>query len=150
MSYKIFYIMFINIFPPRRQWMNYRCRLVRKFIHCFGEKQPQGKIGMSYSLGLWDFIFLCPLYFFPCSCIYSYVLLFLCLISFLLFLCASVWENTRTWVPHLIHSYLMILPFSDTFNYKCTKENLVWPREWQFSDTSSSTSNPLPTKQNYE
>ena len=72
--------------------MDYRCRLVRKFIHCFGALQPRGKIGLSYSLGLWDFIFSCPLYFFPCSRISC--LLFLCLISFLLFSCASVWENS--------------------------------------------------------
>ena len=49
--------MFIIIVPPRGQWMDYRCRLVRKFIHCFGAYRPRGKIGLSYSLGLWDFIF---------------------------------------------------------------------------------------------
>ena len=56
--------MFINIVPPvgsgRGQWMDYRCRLVRKFIHCFGAQQPRGKIGLSYSSGLWDFIFFVP------------------------------------------------------------------------------------------
>ena len=86
--------MFIDIVPPRGQWMDYRCRLVRKFIHSFGAYRPLVKIGLSYSLGLWHFIFSCPLYFFPCSRISSY-LLFLCLISFLLFPCASVWENTH-------------------------------------------------------
>ena len=65
--------------------MDYRCRLVRKFIHCFGAWRPLGKIGLSYSLGLMDFIFSCPLYFFPCLRISSYLLLFVCLISFLLF-----------------------------------------------------------------
>ena len=49
--------MFINIVGPRGQWMDYRCRLVRKFIHCFGAQRPRGKIGLSFSLGLWDFIF---------------------------------------------------------------------------------------------
>ena len=34
-----------------------------------------GEICLSYSLGLWDLIFSCPLYFFPC--ISSYLLLFL-------------------------------------------------------------------------
>ena len=41
--------------------------------------------------------------FFPCSRISSYLLLlFLCLISLLLFPCASVWENTRAWAPHFL------------------------------------------------
>ena len=46
---------------------------------------PRGKIGLSYGLCLWDFIFSCRLCFFPYSCISSYLLLFVCLISFLLF-----------------------------------------------------------------
>ena len=71
---KYYNIMFINIVPSMGQWMDYRCRLVRKFIHCFGAQRPLGKIGLSYSLGLWDFIFSCPLYCFPCSCISSYLL----------------------------------------------------------------------------
>ena len=54
---KYYNIMFINIPPPMGLWMDYRCRLVRKFIHCFGALPPQGKIGLSYCLGLWDFIF---------------------------------------------------------------------------------------------
>ena len=52
--------MFINIVPPRGQWMDYRCRLIRKFIRCFGAQRPRGKIGLSYSLGLWDFHFFVP------------------------------------------------------------------------------------------
>ena len=96
MSYKILTILCLLILsPPRGQWMDYRCRLVRKFIHCFWAQRPREKIGLSYSLGLWDFIFSCQLYFFPCSRISSQLILFLCLISFLLFPCASVWENTR-------------------------------------------------------
>ena len=48
-----------------------------------------------------DFFFSCPLYGFPQSFSSSYFLpLFHCLISILLFPCASVWENTRAWVPH--------------------------------------------------
>ena len=35
--------------------------------------------------------------------------LFHCLISILLFPCASVWENTRAWVPHFLYSYWMEL-----------------------------------------
>ena len=42
------------------------------------------------------YFFLCPLCFFPYSRLSSYLLrLFLYLISFLLFPCASVWVNTR-------------------------------------------------------
>ena len=42
---------------------------------------------------LWHLFFMCPLYFFPYSHLSPYLLhLFLCLISFLLFPCASVWE----------------------------------------------------------
>ena len=45
--------------------------------------------------------FSCPLCFFAHSFFSSYFLpLFNCLISILLFPCASVWENTRAWVPH--------------------------------------------------
>ena len=58
--------------------MDYKCILVRKFIHYFGVWQPRGEIGLSYSLGLWDFIFSRPLCFFPCSRI-SYLLFFLVL-----------------------------------------------------------------------
>ena len=85
--------MFISI-AHRGQWMDYRCGLVRKLIHCFGAQRPREKIDLSYSLGLWDFIFFCPIYCFPCSRISSYLPLFLCLNSFLLSPCASVWENT--------------------------------------------------------
>ena len=48
-------------------------------------------------------LFSCPLCFFPWSRLSSYLLrLFLYLISFLLFLCSSIWENTRAWVPHFL------------------------------------------------
>ena len=64
-------------------------------------------------IGRWDFFFSCPLYFFPYSHFFSYLLrLFLYLISFLLFPCASVWENTLAWVPNFqYHSewYLLFL-----------------------------------------
>ena len=50
-----------------------------------------------------DFFISCLLCFFPYSRLFSYRLRqFLCLISFLLFPCASVWENTRAWVPHFL------------------------------------------------
>ena len=122
--------------------MDYRCRLVRKFIHCFGALRPLGKIGLSYSFGLWDFIFSCPLYFFPCSRISSY-LLFLCLISFLLFPCAMFGKT-------LVHEFLISyshtewLSFFRQCNYKCTKENSV-----RDDDTSPSTCNPVSTRLNW-
>ena len=54
---------------------------------------PRGTVGPSYR-GRPDF-FLCPLYFFLFSLFSACLLsLFLCHISILLFLCASVWENT--------------------------------------------------------
>ena len=93
-------------FPPRGQWMDYKSRLVRKFIHCFGAQRPRGKIGLSYSLVLWDFIFSCPLYLFPCSRISFYLLLFLCLISFLLFPCASFGKT-------LVHEFLISYSHTD-------------------------------------
>ena len=66
---------------------------------------------------------LCLLYFFPYSRLCSFLLLlFLCLISFLLFPCASVWENTRT-VHEFPISYCHIewyLFFSPQCNYKCS------------------------------
>ena len=133
---KYYHIMFINIVPPLGQWMDYRCRLVRKFIHCFGGSLPRGKIGLSYCLGIWDFIFSCPLFFLPCSRISSYLLPFLCRISFLLFPCAGVWEITR--------AYWMMLHFFRQCNYKCTKENSV-----RDGGTSPSNSNLLPTKLNW-
>ena len=37
---KYYHIMFINIVPPRGQWMDYRCRLVRKLIQFRGEAIP--------------------------------------------------------------------------------------------------------------
>ena len=50
-----------------------------------------------------DFVFSCPLYFFPHSFSSSYFLpLFHCLISILLTPCASVRENTRAWVPYFL------------------------------------------------
>ena len=63
----------------------------------------------------------CPLYFFPYWRLSSYLLpLFLYLISFLLFPCASVWENTRAWVPLFLLPYWMVLAFFQQCNYKCT------------------------------
>ena len=50
--------MSIDIVPPGGTgWTICRCRLVMKFIHCFGEWRPRGKIGLSYRLGLWDITF---------------------------------------------------------------------------------------------
>ena len=47
-------------------------------------------------------LFLCQLYFFPYSRLSSYLLLFLCLFSFLQFPFASVWENTRARVDRFL------------------------------------------------
>ena len=50
-------------------------------------------------------LYSCLFYFFPYSRLSSYLLrLFLYLISFLLFPCASVWGNTCAWVPHFLYS----------------------------------------------
>ena len=55
-------------------------------------------------IGCRDFFLSCLLCFFPYSRLSSYLLrLFLYLISFLLFPCASVWENTRAWVTHFLY-----------------------------------------------
>ena len=35
----------------------------------------------------------------------------ICLISFLLFPCKSVWENTRAWVPNFLQPYWMVPSF---------------------------------------
>ena len=52
-------------------------------------------------IGVWDLFFSCPLFFFAYSRLSSYVLrLFLYLVSFLLFPCASVWET-------LLHEFLI-------------------------------------------
>ena len=63
-------------------------------------------------IGRRDIFFLCPLCFFPYSRLSSYLLrLFVYLISFLLFPCASVWENTRAWAPHFLWPYWMVPSF---------------------------------------
>ena len=66
-------------------------------------------------IGCRDLFLSCPLYFFPCtnvSPITFFVCLFNCLISFLLFPCASVWVTTRAWVPISYgHIYWMVLHF---------------------------------------
>ena len=75
----------------------------------------------SVSLGRLDFFFLsCPLCFSPYSRLSSFRLLSLCVISFLLFPCASVQENTCTWVPHFLEPYRMVLVFFRQCNYMCT------------------------------
>ena len=60
----------------------------------------------------------------------SYLLLLsLCLISFLLFSCTSVWKNTRAWDPHFLQPYWMVLAFFRQCNYKCTRESVAtWYR----------------------
>ena len=62
-------------------------------------------------IGRLDCFFSCPLCFFPHSRLSSYLHLFLYLISFLLFPCESVWENTRAWVLNFLWPYWMVLNF---------------------------------------
>ena len=64
MSCKILpYYVYYYYCPPRGQWMDYSRRLVKKFIHCFREQRLHWKMGLSYSLGLWDFHFFVPALF---------------------------------------------------------------------------------------
>ena len=140
---KYYHIMFINIGPPRGLWMDYRCKLVRKFIHCIGAQLPRGKIGLSYSLGLQDFIFSCSLFFFACSSIllifFSFSVLFQSCCSY-----AQVYGKT---LVHELSFPIVILNDTSFFrqcNYKCSKENSV-----RDGNTSQCTSNPVSTKLNY-
>ena len=52
-----------------------------------------------------DSFFSYQLYFFPSPRLYSYLLCLFFFISFLLFPCASVLENTYAWVPHFLYSH---------------------------------------------
>ena len=66
-------------------------------------------------------LFLCPLYFFPYTLLSSYLLLLLlCLISFLLFPCASVWK-TLVHEFHISCNHWMVHTsfFPIVYNYKC-------------------------------
>ena len=45
---------------------------------------------------------------------------FLRLISFMLFLYASVWENALAWVPNFLQPYVMVLDFFRQCNFMCT------------------------------
>ena len=72
-----------------------------KMLQFFGLLLLYFLIRMWYAV--WISFFSCLLCFFPYSRLSSYILrLFLYLISFLLFPCSSVWENTRAWVPHFL------------------------------------------------
>ena len=80
-------------FSLQGQWMDSMCRLGSSgnSPSALGRSDLGRAVGPSYSLGLRDFIFLLyPLYCFPCSRLPSNLLLFLWLISFLQFPCASV------------------------------------------------------------
>ena len=74
------------------------------YIHCY---RPQGDVYPRATAGPWG-------HFFPVRSdsfhIYSYLLfLFICLIPFLLFPWASVWENTRAWVPRSLSVIRVLL-----------------------------------------
>ena len=62
--------------------------------------------------------FSCQLYFFPYSLISSSLFLFPCLISFLLFQCASVWENTRLRVVLVFFARRISPCFAWRFTYQ--------------------------------
>ena len=106
-------------------WMDYRCRLG---LLCNLSTTSDNRWGgrLSYSFFHLDFFFpLCPLYLFPYSLISSCLLILsLYLISFLLFPCASVWENFLAWVPQfLLAGYCYDEWYSLFFrqcNYRCT------------------------------
>ena len=79
-------------------------------VFWFGSDRPPGLHFLS-----------CPFFFFLYSRLSSYLLrMFRCLLSFLLFPCASDFENTRAWVPHFLKPYWMVLVFFRQCNYKCT------------------------------
>ena len=90
-SYTILTILCLLILSPQGTVDGLQVQISQEIHPLFRGVATRGKIGLSYSLGLWDFIFSCPLFFFPCSSIISWHLLFLCLISFKQFPCASVW-----------------------------------------------------------
>ena len=121
------------------QWMDYRHRLIRKFIHCFGAKQPRGKIGLSYSLGLWDFIFSCQLYVFPCSRISSF-LLFLCLLN-------SCCSHVKVFGKTLVHEFL--ISYSHTELYLIFSDSATTSAHCVFGSSEKlemdmCTSKPIP------
>ena len=99
--------MFINILPtPKGLWMNCRCRLVRKFIHCFGASRSRKKIGLSYRLGLWDFFFRAR--FTPldahASLIFSFSVLF-----------HSCCSHAQVFRKTLLHEFLISFSHSEYF-----------------------------------
>ena len=78
-------------------------------------------------IGRRNSFFPCPLCFFPYSRLSSYHLrLSLCLVSFLLFPCASVWENTRAWVPHVLKPYWMAPSFFSPGEIVCLGGSFVY------------------------
>ena len=64
-------------------------------------------------LGHQDF-FLYPFYLFPYSCLTSNLLCFLCLISFMLFPCTSIWENTSAFLISYCHAKWYRKPSTQT------------------------------------
>ena len=110
-------------FLPRGQWMDYRCRLgsLGNSSTASGRCDAGETAGPSYMIGRWDLLFFVPtLLLAIITPLFNPILPFLCLISFWLFLCASVWENTRAWAPHFLWSCCMVLAFFRQCNYKCT------------------------------
>ena len=65
------------------------------------------------------FFLLCPLYFFHShASLFCRLRLFLYLISFLLFKCASIWENTGARIPHFLEPYWLVPSFFAKLLYR--------------------------------
>ena len=125
LRYYVYYYYYILHHPLRRSRWVICVGYLGNSSTASGHSDPGGTVGPSYSLGRRDFFFFSwPLYSFPYSRLSSFYLhLFLYLISFFVFPGASVWENTRAWVPYFL--FLLVLPFFRHCTYTCTKENLV-------------------------
>ena len=88
-------------------------------------RDPDGKLTDQSWSCLAVRIFLCSL---QCSFLFKtyidwLIFLFLCLISFVLFPCASVWKNTHTWVPYFPYGIRNGYCF-----FRWAKLSMHWPK----------------------
>ena len=81
--------------------------------------------------GCWYFIFFCAC--FTSFHTHASLLTFCIFISFLLFPCASVWENTHAWVLHFLSPYWMVVALFLQCNYKYTM--CIWSKKVEILDT---------------
>ena len=95
----------------------------------WGDGRPELQLGLGTSL------FRAHLTFFHFHSFSAFLLpLFLCFLSFLLFSCSSVWENTRAWIPLFLWKYWMDRAFfalmgskkNTSINYWWTKIFTYW------------------------